>query len=143
MRIQRYVILALALLTTGALLSPETYADGRHRGNWHGYGHGYGHGHGHGYNYGSSFSIGLGFVFPFYPYNYPYNYPYYVPVPVYTVPAQLPTATVTPDQRTYTASREEAAYCREYTKKIIVEGREEMAYGTACLQHNGSWRVMN
>jgi hypothetical protein len=142
MRIQRYVILALVLLATATLLPPETYAGGRHHGNWRG--HGYGHGHGHGYNYGSSFSIGLGFVFPFYPYSYPYNYPYYAPAPpVYTAPVQLPPVAVIADQSPYTASREEAAYCREYTKKIIVEGREEIAYGTACLQDNGSWRIMN
>ncbi len=123
-----YVILALAILATGVLLPPNTYAGGRHHGNWHGRHH-----------HGNSFHIGLGFVFPL----YSYGYPYYVPAPVYTVPAQLPPAAAQPDQRSYTASREEAAYCREYTKKVLVDGIEEMAYGTACLQDNGSWRIMN
>lgn len=125
MRIRMYVILALVILATGVLLPPNIYAGGRY--------------HGHGHHYGDSFHIGLGFVFPL----YSYGYPYYVPAPVYTVPVQLPPAADTPDQRSYSASREEAEYCREYTKNILVDGREEMSYGTACLQDDGRWRIMN
>jgi hypothetical protein len=121
-----YVILALAILATGVLLMPDAYAGGRH------------HRHGHGHHNGSSFHLGLGFVFPL----YSYGYPYYAPAPVYAVPAQIPPV-ATQDQRSYTASREEAAYCREYTKNILVDGREEMSYGTACLQVDGRWRIMN
>jgi hypothetical protein len=32
--------------------------------------------------------------------------------------------------------------CREFNTTIIVDGREQPAYGTACLQPDGSWRVV-
>ena len=133
MKIKRYVILALAILATGVLLSPYASADGyRH-------GHRYGHHHGG----GDSFNFGFDFVFPIFSYGYPYDYPYYGRQPVYVEPARIPAPAVLPEQPAYTANQEEPAYCREYTKKIIVEGNEEMAYGTACLQEDGNWRIMN
>lgn len=122
-----FVIFALAILATGLILPPSTYAGGRY------------HRHGHGHHFGNSFSIGLGFVFPL----YSYGYPYYAPAPVYAVPAQLPPTAAAPEQPSYSANREEAAYCREYTKTILIDGREEMSYGTACLQDDGRWRIMN
>ena len=33
--------------------------------------------------------------------------------------------------------------CREYTTKVVVGGREEQAYGTACRQADASWKVVN
>ena len=132
MKIRSSVILALAIIACGVLLSPDTYAGGRH---WHGHHH------------GSSFHLGLGFVFPIYSYGYPYGnpygYPYYAPPPVYPAPAQLPPSAAMPDQPSYTARQEQPEYCREYTKKVLVDGKEEMAYGTACLQDDGRWRIMN
>jgi surface antigen len=32
-------------------------------------------------------------------------------------------------------------YCREYQTTIVVNGRAETAYGTACRQADGSWQV--
>ena len=32
-------------------------------------------------------------------------------------------------------------YCREYQQTIYIGGRPENAYGTACRQPDGSWRV--
>jgi len=32
-------------------------------------------------------------------------------------------------------------YCREFQKEILVGGRKERGYGTACLQEDGSWRI--
>lgn len=32
-------------------------------------------------------------------------------------------------------------YCREYQTTIIVNGRPETAYGTACREPDGTWRV--
>jgi surface antigen len=32
-------------------------------------------------------------------------------------------------------------YCREFQKEIVVGGRKERGYGTACLQEDGSWRI--
>lgn len=34
-------------------------------------------------------------------------------------------------------------YCREYTQTIQVGGRTEEAYGTACRQEDGTWRIVN
>ncbi len=33
------------------------------------------------------------------------------------------------------------AYCREYQQNVTVNGRDEQAYGTACRQPDGSWKV--
>jgi len=35
------------------------------------------------------------------------------------------------------------AYCREYQTTVIVGGQEQSAYGTACQQPDGSWKVVN
>ncbi len=50
------------------------------------------------------------------------------------------TGTVTPT-RTYQASSGE--YCREYQQTITVGGRTENAFGQACRQPDGSWKVIN
>ena len=124
-----YVILALAILAAGLVLSPDSYAGGRHHGHWRGHHHG-----------GDSFHLGLGFVFPI----YSYGYPYYPPPPAYyPVPARLPPPAVTPEQHAYTASDEKPEYCREYTKEVVVDGKEQVAFGTACRQQDGRWRIMN
>lgn len=34
------------------------------------------------------------------------------------------------------------AYCREFQNTIIVGGKQEQAYGTACRQPDGSWKVV-
>ena len=34
------------------------------------------------------------------------------------------------------------AYCREFQNTIIVGGRQEQAFGTACRQPDGSWKVV-
>ena len=142
MKIRSYVISALAIMAVGILLPAASFADGRYHGHrggehWSG-GHGGGHHWGGHYYGGDSFSLGLGFVFPFYSYGYPYDYSY--GYPVYGPPpvAQLPPSAPLPDQSSYTVSQEEPAYCREYTKKILVDGKEEVAYGTACLRDDGS-----
>ncbi len=35
------------------------------------------------------------------------------------------------------------AYCREYQQTVTVGGRTEDAYGTACRQPDGSWKVVS
>ena len=35
------------------------------------------------------------------------------------------------------------AYCREYQQTISVGGKTERAYGTACRQPDGSWKIIN
>jgi surface antigen len=46
---------------------------------------------------------------------------------------------VTP-QRTY---YQNDAPCREYATKAIIGGKEEVVYGTACRQPDGSWQAAN
>ena len=40
-------------------------------------------------------------------------------------------------------SSESGRYCREFRQKIIVDGREQTGYGTACQQPDGSWKIVN
>ncbi len=34
------------------------------------------------------------------------------------------------------------ANCREYSGTITIDGQEQRSYGTACLQPDGSWRIV-
>jgi surface antigen len=49
-------------------------------------------------------------------------------------------ASVTPT-RTYQQAN--GAYCREYSQSIIVGGKPQSAYGTACRQPDGAWQVVS
>jgi len=129
MRIGVSIILTVAVVTIGTLLPPSAYAGGGH----HGFGHGFHHGHG--------LHFGFNFAFSPYPYPYPYGYPYYAPV--YVVRPQQPQPIVVYGQHQQNKPRAKSANCREYTKKIVVDGKEARAYGTACLQDDGSWRIVN
>lgn len=48
---------------------------------------------------------------------------------------------------TYTVKRDGTStagrYCREYQQTIVVGGKQETAYGTACQQPDGSWEIVN
>lgn len=46
--------------------------------------------------------------------------------------------TVTPQPAYQNAQGE---YCREYTQKVIIGGKEDSAYGTACRNPDGTWRL--
>jgi surface antigen len=61
-----------------------------------------------------------------------------------------PTTWVNPDtnaeitvnpERTF--QREDSRYCREYTTEIVVAGRTEKGYGTACKEPDGSWDMQS
>ncbi len=39
--------------------------------------------------------------------------------------------------------RSPRGYCREYREWVVIDGREVPAYGTACQQRDGSWRIVN
>jgi surface antigen len=47
---------------------------------------------------------------------------------------------VTPT-RTYESSQ--GQYCREYQETVTIDGKQHKAYGTACRQPDGSWKVVN
>ncbi|PHR90641.1 MAG: hypothetical protein COA78_34855 [Blastopirellula sp.] len=51
----------------------------------------------------------------------------------------LQSVTVQPVNSFY--DRVEAAYCREFQQTIIVDGQEARAYGTACRQNDGAWKI--
>ncbi len=48
------------------------------------------------------------------------------------------TGTITP---TRTVEMADGSFCREYTSMIEVGGESETAYGTACRQDDGSWKI--
>ena len=50
------------------------------------------------------------------------------------------SGTITP-QPAYTNKKEE--YCREYQQTVTVGGKTETAYGTACRQPDGTWKISN
>ena len=37
----------------------------------------------------------------------------------------------------------ERAYCREYTKTVRIHGRTQSAFGRACLQPDGDWKIVS
>ena len=47
---------------------------------------------------------------------------------------------VTP-QKTW--RQDDGTYCREFTQTITVGGRTEEAYGTACRQPDGTWKIVS
>ena len=48
------------------------------------------------------------------------------------------TVVVTQTYQTATAT-----YCREYQTTVKIEGKSQKAYGTACRQPDGSWKIVN
>ena len=55
----------------------------------------------------------------------------------WTNPDSGHSGTVTP-KRTYQSG---GAYCREFQNEVIIDGKKGNAYGTACRQPDGSWKV--
>ncbi|HLT76889.1 MAG TPA: RT0821/Lpp0805 family surface protein [Ferrovibrio sp.] len=49
------------------------------------------------------------------------------------------SGTVTPTREGTSSSGE---YCREFQQSVTVGGKTEQAYGTACRQPDGSWKVV-
>jgi surface antigen len=49
------------------------------------------------------------------------------------------SGTFTPT-RTYKTA--EGQYCREYTQTVQIGGEEQQAYGTACRQPDGTWKII-
>lgn len=67
-----------------------------------------------------------------------------------TAPIGQPISWRNPDSGnagTVTPTREGTAangdYCREFQQSVTVGGKTEQAYGTACRQADGSWKVVN
>lgn len=49
------------------------------------------------------------------------------------------SGTIVPQPAVQTDSGE---YCREYQQTVVVGGKEEQAYGRACRQPDGSWKIV-
>lgn len=47
---------------------------------------------------------------------------------------------ITPTRDGYSSA---GRYCREYQQTIVVGGKQQSAYGTACRQPDGSWEVVS
>ena len=43
---------------------------------------------------------------------------------------------------TATYERDDGSYCREFIQTVTIGGRTEEAYGTACRQPDGSWKIV-
>ena len=97
-----------------------------------------------------------------FPYYYPYYYPYYgyrryrpydypyAPLPAYAQPAPSyaqpaePTPTAQPAEPAPALTPEQEAYCREIIiEDVVIGGVEQQAYGTACREPDGSWKIKN
>ncbi len=50
------------------------------------------------------------------------------------------SGTVTPTRTYQTAAGEQ---CREYQQTVTIDGKTEQAYGRACRQPDGSWKIVN
>jgi len=50
------------------------------------------------------------------------------------------SGTITPTRTTQLANGQ---YCREYNQTITVGGEQHQAYGTACRQADGTWKIQS
>ncbi len=67
-----------------------------------------------------------------------------------TTPAGNQSTWSNPDSGNYgmvtpikTYQNEDGSYCREFHQTIVVGGKTEEAYGTACRQPDGSWKIVS
>lgn len=107
----------------------------------YGYGNPYGHyrHRGYGYPYGYRYGYGHSYGYPSYRPSYTYVRPYYADQEYArsrsAPPPAAPAAAAQPPFDT--------SFCREYTRQIVIDGEEQTAYGTACRQSDGTWRILN
>ena len=50
------------------------------------------------------------------------------------------SGTITPTRTTQLANGQ---YCREYKQTVVIGGEQNQAYGTACRQPDGTWRMQS
>jgi hypothetical protein len=77
--------------------------------------------------------VGFGFSAPLGPAYYPPP-PAYYPPPAYAYPPPVASRPAAPTS---------SGYCREYQATMTIDGRPQPVYGTACLQPDGSWRIVS
>ena len=67
---------------------------------------------------------------------------YWYPKPIYPYPQPYAFPGVAP-QEPAVAPPPQQSHCREFQDTIVVDGKKQKAYGTACLQPDGSWKVID
>ncbi len=99
------------------------------------------------------FSVGVygGGYYP-YPPHYYYRPRYYYAPPYYYYPPPQPPAVIyvpapipapsAPAATTSSVPTVSQANCREYESTTTIDGRPQKIVGTACLQPDGSWRII-
>lgn len=107
-----------AILVAGGLSNPAE------AGGWR---------HGHGWGGGPHRSSGY-FDFSF----YSPPEPFYGPEPVYYNPQPY-----NPVPQQYNYTQPDDRYCREYNTTARVGDRYQPTYGTACMQPDGSWQIVD
>ena len=111
------------------------------------YGPAYGPAYGPGYGsaYGPSYGGRIGFG---YSSGYHDSYSLFFSLPLYLGPSPTPVAApvLQATRLVPEAARQAPQSClqrREYQTEIVIDGRTVPAYGTACLQADGSWKVIS
>jgi len=149
----KFSIAVLSVVVLG--FQGSVFAGGYYGHYYGGYGHGYGYGHsyggygghgyGHGYDYGHHYGYGHYNIDPYYGYgpglfghiigSHHYGYSRYREAPLAgeTIVVRQPVPT-------QEAARNSCLQTREYQARVTIGGRSVDAYGTACLQPDGSWR---
>lgn len=157
MKCRKLLASAASLIVAGGLITTPAMAGGKigygaHYGGGHsGYSLSYGHqfgGRGYrgghrGYRGGHHGGSGLAVAVPlalFAGYLFANSTRPRERVVSYPAPAPAPSENVWIEQPApATASTE---YCREYTTEIMINGEAQEAYGQACRQEDGSWKIM-
>lgn len=89
-------------------------------------------------------SVGIGFGLPLF--APAYAAPVYYPAPYAYAPAYAPPpapAYYAPQQSYAPAPAPTASQCLEYNSTSVIDGTPQQTVGTACLQPNGTWRIVN
>ena len=87
------------------------------------------------------FGIGLPLVAPVYPAPVYYPpYPYAPPPVAYYPPPAAPAAAPPP---VAAAPAPTGGDCREYSSTQVIDGQPQQVFGRACLQPDGTWRIMD
>ena len=57
----------------------------------------------------------------------------------WTNPDNGHSGTITP---TKTYKQNDGGYCREYSQTVTIAGKQQQAYGKACRQQDGAWKIV-
>src|SRR5229473_2476287 len=68
---------------------------------------------------------------------------YYAPPTYYAPPAYYPPASAPAYAAPAGDAQAQGQTCREYQSTTMIDGRPQPTYGTACLQPDGTWRIVN